>query len=116
MTQLSQTDSQGDPESVISRDRLLDNITLYWLTRSGSSSVQLYRESFATEFMAQKLTLPVAVSVFPRELFHPPKQWRARMYSRLIHWGTPPAGGHFAALEQPRLFAEELRRAFSRVR
>lgn len=110
------TDSRGDPEAVISRDRLLDNITLYWLTRSGSSSIQLYRESFQTEFTAQKLSLPVAVSLFPRELFHPPKQWGERMYSQLIHWGTPPAGGHFAALEQPRIFAEELRRSFAQVR
>lgn len=110
------TDSKSDPESVISRDRLLDNITLYWLTRSGSSSAQIYRESFQTEFMAQKLSLPVAVSLFPGELFHPPKQWGERMYSQLVHWGNPSAGGHFAALEQPLLFAEELRRAFARVR
>jgi len=110
------TDSEGDPESVISRDRLLDNITLYWLTRCGSSSVQLYRESFQTEFMAQELSLPVAVSLFPGELFHPPKQWGERLYSHLIYWDNPRAGGHFAALEQPRIFVEELRRAFAQVR
>ena len=107
------TDSKGDPESVISRDAILDDISLYWFTRTGISSARMYFESFGKDFSAQKLDIPVAVSLFPGEFFQPPKVWGERMYSRLVYWNVAPRGGHFAALEQPELFASELRNAFA---
>jgi hypothetical protein len=73
----------------------------------------MYFESFGKDFSAQKLDIPVAVSLFPGEFFQPPKVWGERMYSRLVYWNVAPRGGHFAALEQPELFASELRNAFA---
>jgi pimeloyl-ACP methyl ester carboxylesterase len=111
------SDSGNDPESVLSRDDMLDNIMLYWLTDSGASSARLYAESFTTDFSIQKLDLPVAVSIFPGELFRPPRKWGERVYSRLYYWNEAlPRGGHFAAFEQPALFSAELRRAFATIR
>lgn len=110
------SDSGNDPESVLSRDEILDNITLYWLTGSGASSARLYAESFSTDFSTQKLDLPVAVSLFPGELYRPPRKWGERVYSRLYYWNEAARGGHFAAFEQPALFTAELRRAFATIR
>jgi pimeloyl-ACP methyl ester carboxylesterase len=96
---------------------MLDNIMLYWLTDSGASSARLYAESFTTDFSTQKLDLPVAVSLFPGELFRPPRKWGERVYSKLYYWNEAlPRGGHFAAFEQPALFTAELRRAFATIR
>lgn len=105
------SDSGHHPEQEIGRDRMLDNIMLYWLTDSAASSARLYAESFTTDFSPQKLDIPVAVSVFPGEIFRPLKVWGERMYSKLTYWNEAPRGGHFAAFEQPGIFAEELRRA-----
>ena len=110
------TDSGHDPESVVARDAILDNITLYWLTDSGASSARLYAESFTTDFALQKLDLPVAVSLFPGELYHPPRKWGERAYSKLYYWNEAPRGGHFAAVEQPAVFTAEVRRAFATLR
>ncbi|NGZ88140.1 epoxide hydrolase family protein [Duganella aceris] len=110
------SDSGNDPESVLSRDEILDNITLYWLTGSGASSARLYAESFSTDFSTQKLDLPVAVSIFPGELYRPPRKWGERVYSKLYYWNEAARGGHFAAFEQPQLFTTELRRAFATIR
>lgn len=105
------SDSAHHPEQEIGRDRMLDNIMLYWLTDSAASSARLYAESFATDFTPQKLDLPVAVSVFPGEIFRPLKVWGERMYSKLTYWSEAARGGHFAAFEQPAIFTEELRHA-----
>ncbi|WP_443478341.1 epoxide hydrolase family protein [Novosphingobium aerophilum] len=105
------SDSGHHPEKEIGRDRMLDNIMLYWLTDSAASSARLYAESFTTDFSPQKLDIPVAVSVFPGEIFRPLKVWGERIYSKLTYWNEAPHGGHFAAFEQPGIFAEELRRA-----
>ncbi|MRW84937.1 alpha/beta fold hydrolase [Pseudoduganella sp. FT26W] len=110
------SDSGNDPESVLTRDEILDNISLYWLTDSGASSARLYAESFSTDFSTQKLDLPVAVSLFPGELYQPPRKWGERVYSRLYYWNQAARGGHFAAFEQPTLFTAELRRAFATIR
>lgn len=110
------SDNGGDVESVLARDDILDDITLYWLTDSAASSARLYAESFATDFSTQKLDLPVAVSLFPGELYQPPRIWAERAYSKLIYWNKAPRGGHFAAFEQPALFASELRAAFRTLR
>jgi pimeloyl-ACP methyl ester carboxylesterase len=110
------TDTNGEPERELSRDEMLDNITLYWLTDSAASSARLYFESFATDFSTQKLDLPVAVSVFPGELFRPLRIWGERIYSKLFYWNEVARGGHFAAFEQPELFVAELRASFGKLR
>jgi len=106
------TDSNHEPEREISRDEMLDNISLYWLTNTAASSARLYYESFATDFSTQRVDLPVAVSIFPGEVFQPPRLWGERVYSRLFYWNEAAHGGHFAAFEQPAVFVEELRAAF----
>jgi pimeloyl-ACP methyl ester carboxylesterase len=110
------TDSGHAPESVLTRDEILDDITLYWLTNSGASSARLYAESFFTDFSTQKLDIPVAISLFPGELYRPPRKWAERAYSQLYYWNEAGKGGHFAAFEQPALFTAELRRAFATIR
>ena len=100
----------------ISTDRMLDDITLYWLTDTAASSARLYYESFAKDFVRIPLDLPVAVSVFKGDFFTPPKVWGDETYSKLFYWNEVPKGGHFAALEQPDLFVAELRKSFAQVR
>lgn len=107
------TDSDKHPDRELGRDRILDDISLYWFTNTAASSARLYGESFATDFTPQQLALPVAVSVFPGEIFQPPRIWGERLYSRLTYWAEAPRGGHFAAFEQPEVFTSELRRAFA---
>ena len=110
------TDSDGNPEAVLRKDAMLDDISLYWFTRTGTSSARLYRESFGKDFATQKLDIPVAVSVFPAELYRPLKKWGERVYSKLIYWNEAPRGGHFAAFEQPAIFVTEVRKAFALAR
>jgi len=107
----SWSDSDHQPEKVFTPEEMLDNIMLYWLTDTGASSARLYKESFSTDFTPQKLDLPVAVSVFPGELYRPLRLWGERMYSQLVYWSEAPKGGHFAAFEQPAIFVEEVRKA-----
>src|SRR5712671_1128211 len=108
----------ADPKDApgLSNDELLDNIMLYWLTNTGASSARLYFESFATDFSRQQLDMPVAVSVFPGEVFQPPKVWGERTYSKLVYWNVVAMGGHFAAFEQPDLFVAELRKSLVQFR
>jgi pimeloyl-ACP methyl ester carboxylesterase len=110
------SDNKGDPAEAISVDRMLDDITLYWLTDTAASSARLYYESFAKDFARMPLELPVAVSIFKGDLFTPPKVWGEETYSKLFYWNEVPKGGHFAALEQPELFVAELRKSFAQVR
>lgn len=105
------TDNQGKPEDALSRDEMLDTISLYWLTNSGASSARLYWES-ADAFKAQTLDLPVGVSIFAEEIFRPSRRWAERSYPHLVHWNELPVGGHFAAFEQPELFVAEMRTCF----
>jgi pimeloyl-ACP methyl ester carboxylesterase len=110
------SDNKGDPAEAISVDHMLDDITLYWLTDTAASSARLYYESFRKDFARMPLELPVAVSIFKRDMFTPPRVWGERTYSKLFYWNDVPKGGHFAALEQPELFATELRMAFRQMR
>lgn len=110
------SDNKGDPAEAISVDRMLDDISLYWLTDTAASSARLYYESFAKDFVRMPLETPVAVSVFKGDLFAPPKVWGDLTYSKLFYWNEVPKGGHFAALEQPELFVAELRKSFAHVR
>jgi pimeloyl-ACP methyl ester carboxylesterase len=110
------SDNKGDPAEAISIDRMLDDITLYWLTDSAASSARLYYESFAKDFARMPLDLSVAVSIFKGDFFTPPKTWADQTYSKLFYWNEVPKGGHFAALEQPKLFVAELRKSFAQLR
>jgi pimeloyl-ACP methyl ester carboxylesterase len=100
----------------LSRDDVLDNVTLYWLTRTGISSARLYWENKLNFFEPKHVTLPVAVSVFPDELYAAPKTWAEAAYPDLIHYNRLPKGGHFAAWEQPQAFTTELRASFASLR
>ena len=108
------TDNVGAPEDALSRDAMLDNIMLYWLTASGTSSARLYWESFGS-FAPRDITLPVAVSAYPKEILPTPRKWAERNYRNLVHWGEMDKGGHFAAWEQPEAFVRELRAGFGKM-
>ncbi|QFZ24311.1 epoxide hydrolase [Saccharothrix syringae] len=116
------TDSGGDPESVLGRDRVLDGVSLYWLTRTAASSARLYWESFRQvgawfgEATDDVVAVPTGATVFPKEVPRPSRRWAANRYPDIRHWGEPDRGGHFAAWEQPDLFAAELRAFFRLVR
>jgi len=100
----------------LTRDEILDNITLYWLTNTGVSASRLYWEYKGGFFNSKGVTIPVAVSVFPGEQYEAPRSWTERAYPNLIHYHRLDKGGHFAAWEQPQLFATELRMAFRSLR
>jgi pimeloyl-ACP methyl ester carboxylesterase len=100
----------------LTRDDVLDNVTLYWLTNTAVSSARLYWESKLAFFAPKNVTIPTAVSVFPDEIYSAPRSWAERAYPRLIHFNVLPKGGHFAAWEQPELLTAELRKAFRSVR
>ncbi|MFB6705144.1 epoxide hydrolase family protein [Streptomyces sp. NPDC056333] len=100
----------------LSRDDVLDNITLFWLTNTAISAARLYAENKTPFFGSKGVKLPVAVSVFPDELYQAPKSWAEQAYPNLIHYNRLPKGGHFAAWEQPELFVNEIRTGFRSLR
>ena len=100
----------------LTRDDVLDNIMLYWLTNTAVSSARLYWESKLAFFAPKGVALPVAVSAFPDELYQAPRSWTERAYPNLIHYNKLDKGGHFAAWEQPQLFSEEVRAGFRSLR
>ena len=100
----------------LTRDEILDNITLYWLTNTGVSASRLYWEYKGGFFNAKGVSIPVAVSVFPGEQYEAPRSWTEQAYPGLIHYNRVAKGGHFAAWEQPELFSAELRAAFGPLR
>lgn len=111
------TYSGGQPERVLTRDEILDDISLYWLTGTGASAARIYWEDHSNNFNARGIIdLPVAISVFPGEIFRAPKSWAERCYRNITYFNEVSDGGHFAAWEQPRLFAEEVRAAFHSLR
>ncbi|WP_018099282.1 epoxide hydrolase family protein [Sinorhizobium meliloti] len=115
------SDSNGVPENVLSRDEMLNDITLYWLTNVGASSSRFYWENNNNNFSsdAQKtkdIKVPVAITVFPKEIYKAPESWSKQAYPSLVYYNQVEKGGHFAAWEQPQLFAEELRAAFKSMR
>jgi pimeloyl-ACP methyl ester carboxylesterase len=111
----SWVDHDGDLTAVLSRDQILDNITLYWLTRTAASSARLYWESIAevsrffTEPVSTPVDVPIGATVFPREVPRPSRRWAEQRFTRIVHWGEPARGGHFGAWEQPAIFVDELR-------
>jgi pimeloyl-ACP methyl ester carboxylesterase len=100
----------------LTRDEILDNITLYWLTNTGVSASRLYWEYKGGFFNTKGVSIPVAVTVFPGEQYEAPRSWAERAYPKLIYYNKVDKGGHFAAWEQPALFAEEMRAAFRSLR
>jgi pimeloyl-ACP methyl ester carboxylesterase len=116
------TSSRSNSETSLTKDEVLDDITLYWLTNSAVSSARLYWENGSTSILnaaAQKtaeISLPVAITVFPGENYRAPETWSRRAYRNLIYFHEADKGGHFAAWEQPQLFSEEIRAAFRSLR
>src|SRR4029453_3283132 len=112
------TDNNGDPESALTRDEMLDNITLYWLTGTAASSARIYFEhsGIASKGNSGVVDLPVGCSIFPREIVPPPGPSAERFFPKLIYWNELDRGGHFAAFEQPALFTKELRDCFRSLR
>ena len=108
----------GESEG-LTRDDILDNVTITWLTKTALSGARLYWENWGASFFAVKgvdAAIPVAVSVFPDELYPAPRSWAERAYPKLIHYSKVEKGGHFAAWEQPKLFSEEVRAGFRSLR
>jgi pimeloyl-ACP methyl ester carboxylesterase len=99
----------GESSGAMTRDDVLDDITLYWFTNTGVSAARFYWESHFNFLAAADVSVPAAVSVFPRENYRAPRSWTERAYHNLIHYNRLDKGGHFAAWEQPQLFAEEVR-------
>lgn len=110
------TYSGGVPERSLTRDEILDDISLYWLTDSATSAAQIYWEDHSNNFNAVDISLPAAVTVFPGEIYQAPRSWTERAYHNLIYFNEVDKGGHFAAWEQPQLFATEVRAAFRSLR
>jgi pimeloyl-ACP methyl ester carboxylesterase len=114
--------NNGEPERLLNKDDMLDDITLYWLTNSATSAARLYWETSGQSVLlaaAQKtaeISLPVAITVFPEEVYRAPETWARRAYRNLIYFHEVDKGGHFAAWEQPELFSAELRAAFRSLR
>ena len=113
----------GQPTGGLTRDHIVDDITLYWLTDTATSSARLYWENFRAIFAAiasgekpPKLSLPVGFTVFPGEIVQAPREWAKKVYPNLTYFNEVDRGGHFAAWEEPQLFSEELRAAFRSVR
>jgi pimeloyl-ACP methyl ester carboxylesterase len=109
------TDSDGHPENVLSRDEMLDNVMLYWLPNAGASSARLYWESFNRR-RGDQVSVPTAASIFPKEIFRPSRRWAEQTYTDIRYWNEPDKGGHFAAFEQPELFAAEVRAGLRSLR
>jgi pimeloyl-ACP methyl ester carboxylesterase len=111
------TDSRGVPEDVLSLDEMLDDISLYWFSNSGTSAARLYWEvAGGNPFNALEISIPVGVTVFPGEIYQAPRSWAEQNYHQLTYWNEVEKGGHFAAFEQPEIFTNEVRAAFRGLR
>lgn len=111
----SWTDTDGDPVAALGAGRILDNVMVYWLNAAGASSARLYWESYKHPPRGP-VAAPMGAAIFPKEVFRPSKRWAARQYRDIRHWAEPERGGHFAAMEQPERFVEEVRTFFRMVR
>ena len=110
------TDHDADSDSALTRDEMLDDITLYWLTDTAASSARIYLENAGAAPNAGVVELPVGCSIFPHEIIRPPRSWAERFFPHLSYWNEPARGGHFAAFEQPAVFTQELRACFRSLR
>jgi pimeloyl-ACP methyl ester carboxylesterase len=112
----SKTDNHGHAEDALTTDEILDAISLYWFTNSAASSARIYWENKGGSMAGPKLTLPVAVTVFPRDIPLLPRSWIEDTYTNLIHYGEADKGGHFAAFEQPEILISEIRTGLRSLR
>ena len=110
------TDCDGHPENVVSRDAILDNVMMYWLTNTATSSARLYWESIGTFATFDEIALPSAYSRFPKELITPSERWLRTRFTGLRSYNSVARGGHFAALEQPAIFVDEVRAGIGALR
>lgn len=111
------TDCNGHPENILTRDELLDNVMLYWVTATAASSARLYWESFGPDRRKpQTVAVPTGVAVFPKEIVAPVRRWMEGSYTDIRHWSEMAKGGHFAAFEQPELFVGDVRAFFRSLR
>ena len=107
------SDCDGDPENAFTRDQLITNVMAYWVTQTATSSARLYWEmSHTKEKPPAFVDTPTGVAKYPKEMFRPPRAWVERRFN-VTHWAEMPRGGHFAAMEQPQLFADDLRTFFA---
>ncbi|GJG97992.1 hypothetical protein [Cupriavidus pauculus] len=117
------SDNAGNPEDALTRDQMLDDISLYWFTGTGTSASRQYWEGVghtigSHEFFSPgrsgggKIEIPMGASLFPAETFNPPRRWAEQAWSNIFYWNRVEAGGHFAAFEEPEIFAREMWRAF----
>jgi hypothetical protein len=109
------SDCDGDPASVFTGDEMLDNIMLYWLPGTGASAARLYWESFGKRIQ-DPVHVPAGASIFPKEIYRPSRRWAEPQFRDLRYWNEPDTGGHFAALEQPTIFVDEIRATFRLLR
>jgi hypothetical protein len=111
----SWTDCGGHPENVLTRDELLDNVMMYWLTETAASSARLYWESFRS-IPTDVVLIPAGCSIFPKEIFRGSRRWVEQRYTKLVYFNELDKGGHFAAFEQPEMFVHEVRACFRQIR
>ena len=110
------SDCNGDPESIFTKDEILDNIMLYWLSNTGTSAARSYWEGRAADYTPSHLYLPVGCSIFPKEILLAPRSLAEHYYHDIFYWNELPKGGHFAAFEQPEIFVCEMRNCFASMR
>lgn len=109
------TDTDDSPFETVSRDSLLDNVTLYWLTRTGASSARIYYESHNSLDPELRVDVPAAISVYPRDIEKSPRAWVQQRYRRIVRWRAPESGGHFPSLEMPASFIKDLQEGLAAV-
>jgi len=109
------TDTEDSPFETISRDRILDDVTLYWLTRTGASAARIYYESHNSLDPELRVDVPSAISVYPRDIEKCPRPWAQQRFRQIVQWRSPETGGHFPSLEVPEYFVEDLRDGLTAV-
>ncbi|WP_226483520.1 MULTISPECIES: epoxide hydrolase family protein [Streptomyces] len=109
------TDTEDSPFETVSRDRLLDNVTLYWLNRTGASAARIYHESHDSLDPGLRVDVPSAITVYPRDIERCPRVWARERFRRIVRWGEPETGGHFPSLEVPGYFVGDLREGLAAV-
>jgi pimeloyl-ACP methyl ester carboxylesterase len=109
------TDTEDSPFETISTDRILDNVTLYWLTRTGASSARIYYESHNSLDPELRVDVPAAITTYPRDIEKNPRPWAQERYRQIVRWRSPETGGHFPSLEIPEYFVRDLQEGFAAV-
>jgi pimeloyl-ACP methyl ester carboxylesterase len=109
------SDTEDSPFETISRDRVLDDVTLYWLTRTGASAARIYYESHNSLDPELRVDVPAAISMYPRDVEKCPRPWARERYRRIVRWGSPETGGHFPSLEVPDYFVQDLQEGLAAV-